>query len=68
MHRVTNLSKCRDALGKGIHRSAACGPGPCCDSGVTTDKDSHSIRPIIQCTVSESGSKEVVVTYYFVNS
>ncbi|AAM95005.1 hypothetical protein [Mamestra configurata nucleopolyhedrovirus B] len=31
-----------------FQRSAVCRPSPSCDSGVTTDKDSHSIRPIIQ--------------------
>ncbi|BBB16533.1 hypothetical protein [Heliothis virescens ascovirus 3j] len=57
-HRVTNLSKCRDAVGKLKYRSALCRPRSSCDSGVTTDKESHSmpIRLTVRCTVSEPGS------------
>ncbi|AFV50287.1 hr1 [Heliothis virescens ascovirus 3g] len=41
-----------------FQRSAVCRPSPSCESGVTTDKDPHSmtIRSIFQCAVSELGS------------
>ncbi|AFV50268.1 hypothetical protein [Heliothis virescens ascovirus 3g] len=55
-HRVTNLSKCRDAVGKLKSRSALCRPRPSRNSGVTTDTDPHSIRLTVRCTVSEPGS------------